>query len=113
MSFCTVTGQSTHYTCRCRFISVITVTDQSTRYTCNSMAVGTLNFAPCSQIADRTRSVPEQLKHLVKKLLIIIGRVARLLEIKVSSATREGKLTCVAEEESHRVLQYKPVGRML
>ena len=34
------------------------------------------------QVTDRTKVEPTQLKQLVKKLLIIIGRVARLLEIK-------------------------------
>ena len=34
------------------------------------------------QVTDRTKMEPTQLKQLVKKLLIIIGRVARLLEIK-------------------------------
>jgi len=32
-------------------------------------------------VTDRTKDEPEQLKQLVKKLLIVIGRVARLLEI--------------------------------
>ena len=37
------------------------------------------------QVTDRTSSkmVPEQLKFLVRKLLVIISRVARLLEIMV------------------------------
>ena len=35
-----------------------------------------------AQVTDRTKMEPTQLKQLVKKLLIIIGRVARLLEIK-------------------------------
>ena len=34
------------------------------------------------QVTDRTKMEPTELKQLVKKLLIIIGRVARLLEIK-------------------------------
>ena len=41
-----------------------------------------------SKVTDRTSSkmVPEQLKLLVRKLLVIIMRVARLLEIMVSAA---------------------------
>ena len=34
------------------------------------------------QVTERTKMEPTELKQLVKKLLIIIGRVARLLEIK-------------------------------
>ena len=42
---------------------------------------------PPLQVKERRESEPEKLNHLVKKLLIIIGRVARLLEIMVR---REG-----------------------
>ena len=35
------------------------------------------------QVKDRTGSEPVQLQLLVKKLLIIVGRMARLLEIMV------------------------------
>ena len=40
-------------------------------------------------MTDRTSSkmVPEQLKFLVRKLLVIISRVARLLEIMVGVAS--------------------------
>lgn len=52
---------------------------------------------PCPaplQVTDRTslKMVPEQLKLLVRKLLVIISRVARLLEILVGVAFSFKKL---------------------
>ena len=37
------------------------------------------------QVKERTKNDPTQLEHLVKKLLIVINRMARLLEIMVRS----------------------------
>ena len=36
-----------------------------------------------AEMKERTKSEPEQLQRLVKKLLIIVGRTARLMEIQV------------------------------
>ena len=36
-----------------------------------------------TQVKERTKTDPTQLEHLVKKLLIVINRMARLLEIMV------------------------------
>lgn len=43
------------------------------------------------QVKERTGSDPVQLQILVKKLLIIVGRMARLLEIMVSEDLEMGE----------------------
>jgi hypothetical protein len=48
-----------------------------------SLSLSLIITCCCVQVKERTKSEPIQLQRLVKKLLMIVGRTARLLEIMV------------------------------